>query len=85
MAVQAYLAESVGRVRSARELYERALYLDARSARSYALYARCLLAQAADGVDSEGAQRARLVLDRALEIDPQHAGLRSMRASSLPW
>lgn len=81
VAARAYLAETLGDRPSATALYERALYLDARNARSYALYARFLLDPDDEPVPAEDAEKARLALERALEIVPEHRALRALRSS----
>ena len=85
VAAQAYLASTLGDSPRAASLYQRALYLDAREARSYALYARFLLDRAADRPTAGTAEQARLAVTRALEIAPEHQGLRALQAGLLPW
>ena len=84
VAARAYLAATLGQRTAAEALYERALYLDAQSARSYALYARLLLADVS-GPEPRVAEQARLVVGRALELVPEHPGLQALQAGLLPW
>jgi hypothetical protein len=80
LAVLAYLEDVRGNGDRAATLFERAVYLDARQARTYALYLQFLVARRDRGEDSVSAEQLGLLLNRALEMEPWHRTLRSIEA-----
>lgn len=80
LAVLAYLEAVRGNGDRAATLFERAVYLDARQTRTYALYLKFLVARRDQGKESVSPEQMGLLLNRALEMDPRHRALRSIEA-----
>jgi hypothetical protein len=73
LAAVASLEALEGRPAAAAEGFERAVFLDALEGRSYAYYAELLVETSKRGANGEVAlRRAREMLERALEMEPQH-------------
>lgn len=83
LALRARFHEMAGDRAAAAKLYARSIYLDARRARSYAYYAGFLLGSegtAEERRDEENVAQARLLIERALELAPDHPWLETLAA-----